>query len=66
MITASPLGGTVGPSSVGRSSWRAIAATAATCPCGSDPHDAELAAGRHQRLALQGRLDRVDRLRRQH
>ena len=25
-----------GPSSAGRPSWRAIAATAATCPCGSD------------------------------
>ena len=25
-----------GPSSVGRPNWRAIAATAATCPCGSD------------------------------
>ena len=55
-----------GPSSAGRPSWRAIAATAATCPCGSDRVIANSLTGAHQRLALQRRLERVDRLGGQH
>jgi hypothetical protein len=51
-----------GPSRPGKPSWCAIAATAATCPCGSDPGDGELAAGRHQLRALQPRVDPVDHL----
>ena len=50
-----------GPSSAGKPSFRAIAATAATCPCGSDRTMLNR-SGRHQRLPLQRRLDRGDRL----
>ena len=49
-----------GPSSAGRPSLRAIACTAATCPCGSDRamRDRRL-AGRDEGLAFQRGLDRV-------
>ena len=49
-----------GPSSPGRPSLRAIACTAATCPCGTDRVIVTASDGGHQRRALQPGVDQVD------
>ena len=54
-----------GPSRAGSPSFAAMACTAATCPCGSDPVMCHRPPGRDQPLALQRGLDRPDRLGRQ-